>query len=106
MSDDLLKIFAKNLKLYRDVEDISQAKLAELCGISLNYVSLIEMGRKFPGPDNIVQLAKALRVKPYHLFLDLEEDKADPVISKLIARKFLTDLTEQMKTFADGYFKG
>src|SRR5262245_24642950 len=105
MPDDLLKLFARNLKTYREIEGISQAKLAELAGISLNFVSLIEVGRKFLGPDKIGGPGAALPIKPFHLFIDVEEEAPDPVVNKLVARRFLADLANQVKMFSDGYFK-
>ena len=45
-------------------------KLAELCSISTNYLSEIEMGRKFPSVETFQNLADALEIKPFRLLMD------------------------------------
>ena len=47
---------------------LSQAKLSEKAGLSTQYVAMIELGRKFPSPENIEQIAAALEVDTPELF--------------------------------------
>lgn len=103
MSTDLLKLFAKNLKHYREQRGLSQAKLAEASGVSLNYVSLIEIGRKFPGPDVMATFISVLNVKPFLLFLDFEVDKEDSDLRKLVADGFVDELSKNVMTFVKSY---
>ena len=44
--------------------------LAEMCGTSTSYIGQIEIGNRFPSLDMIEKIAKALKVKPYLLFVD------------------------------------
>lgn len=44
--------------------DISQEKLAEFSGLDRTYISLIERGKRKPTVETLVQIAKALKVKP------------------------------------------
>jgi len=48
---------------------MSQPKLAELANLSTHYVASIETLRKFPTPDVIERLAKALGIASHELFL-------------------------------------
>lgn len=48
--------------------NLSQEKLAELCGLHTTYVSGIERGQRNVGLVNIVRLARGLRVKAGELF--------------------------------------
>jgi len=48
---------------------LSQPKLAELANLSTHYVASIETSRKFPTPDVIERLAKALGIASHELFL-------------------------------------
>ena len=62
------ELFIVNLKDFRKVRKISQAKLAELCESSQAYIAEIEVGKKFPSPDMIERIASALNVESYCLF--------------------------------------
>jgi len=92
----LQQVFAKNLKYYRDRLGYSQAVLAEKAGISLNFLSLIEIARKFPSPENIENLAATLGVKPFHLFVDAEPDTVaeDPMLTKYLSESLVDKTLE------------
>ena len=62
------ELFIINLKDFRKLRKISQAKLAELCGSSQAYIAEIEVGKKFPSPDMIERIASALDIESYCLF--------------------------------------
>jgi transcriptional regulator with XRE-family HTH domain len=51
-------------------------ELAERAGISAGYVGEVEMGRKYPSPEILERIAKALEVRPYRLLMS-DEDVAD-----------------------------
>lgn len=53
-------ILALNLKEYRRKSGFSQEKLAEKAGISSNYLSMVEISRKFPTPEMLDRLAHTL----------------------------------------------
>ncbi|MDR1453618.1 MAG: helix-turn-helix domain-containing protein, partial [Candidatus Margulisbacteria bacterium] len=67
---NLRKIFINNLRRIRKGAGLSQFKLAELCDTSLSYIGRIEIGVCFPSIDMVEKIAKALKIRPYHLFLD------------------------------------
>jgi len=62
--------FVQNLKKFRKIEGISQAKLAKLCDTDLSYIGQIEMGKRFPSIKLIEKIAAALNVEAYRLFMD------------------------------------
>jgi len=62
------ELFITNLKDFRKIHKISQAKLAELCESSQAYIAEIEVGKKFPSPDMIERIALALDIESYSLF--------------------------------------
>jgi transcriptional regulator with XRE-family HTH domain len=66
--EDLRDILATNLRENRRKLDISQPKLAELADLSTHYVAMIETSRKFPTPEVLTRLAKALGIPPHELF--------------------------------------
>lgn len=76
----LIDIFRKNVKYYRFMQDYSQEKLGELSGLSTHYISDIEQGKYSPSIPTIENIAKALDVDPYLLFI------ANPKVNKLEPR--------------------
>ena len=62
--------FVQNLKKFRKIEGISQAKLANLCDTDLSYIGQIEMGKRFPSIKLIEKIAAALDIEAYRLFMD------------------------------------
>ena len=65
---DLRQLLAYNMKDKRKKLGISQAKLAEKADLSTHYIAMIELGRKFPSPENMVQIARALEIDTPELF--------------------------------------
>jgi transcriptional regulator with XRE-family HTH domain len=55
-------LFAKNLRLFRQVKKISQEELADIAGLHRTYVSSVERGERNISIDNMEKLAQALGV--------------------------------------------
>jgi transcriptional regulator with XRE-family HTH domain len=62
------EVLASNLKEYRRKCGFSQDNLAERAEISTQYLATVETCRKFPTPEVLERLAKALGLEPYQLF--------------------------------------
>jgi transcriptional regulator with XRE-family HTH domain len=65
---ELRQKFGKRLRYLRRDRDITQEQLAELIGMSVSFISLLERGRTSPSIDTIVNLARALGVNEGELF--------------------------------------
>ncbi len=52
--------FGDRLKAKRNKLNITSQNLADLCGISRSYITLIENNKRLPGKSVIPKLAKAL----------------------------------------------
>jgi len=97
--------FGKNIKFLRFHRGYSQADLAEKADISIIFLSNIERGVKFPKPEVMSRIAKALEVEVCELF------KADPVpennketitrLSEDIHRNINMAITEVFKHYLD-----
>jgi len=61
---DLMRIFAKNLKLYRTARGLSQEALAHQAGLDRTYISALERGLYSASIVTIERIAKALDVEP------------------------------------------
>jgi transcriptional regulator with XRE-family HTH domain len=96
--DELRHALGKNLKLYRSLRRLSQADLAEKADISLTFLSDIERGNKWPYPDTLANLAKALDV-PVSMLFRLERDASEDARSAMYQfsrdiRKYVDDALE------------
>lgn len=61
------EILSRNMKLFRQTENISQEELADLCGLHRTYISDIERMNRNVSIDNIEKIALALKVSPSEL---------------------------------------
>jgi len=62
------EVLANNIKEYRRKNGFSQEKLAELAGISSQYLATVETCRKFPTPEVLERIAEACCIETYELF--------------------------------------
>ncbi len=65
---NIREILAKNIKEHRHKYGFSQDKLAEIAGISSQYLATVETCRKFPTPEVLDRLAEALGIETHELF--------------------------------------
>ena len=73
---DIVKVFASNLKYYRNKMGVSQEQFADKAGLHRTYISAIECGKRSISLDNIQKIAEALEIETYLLFID-DGDKKD-----------------------------
>jgi transcriptional regulator with XRE-family HTH domain len=64
---ELLKLFSKNIRDYRARNNWSQAELAELINVSVNFLSDIKNSRKWASPVTMVKLSDVFGVDVYEL---------------------------------------
>ena len=65
---NIREVLASNIKEYRRKHGFSQDRLAELAGISSQYLATVETCRKFPTPEVLERLAEALGIETHELF--------------------------------------
>jgi transcriptional regulator with XRE-family HTH domain len=83
-----------NVKLHRTRLHLSQLDLALTLGISPNFLSDVETGKKWVSPQTLTRLAKALNVEVYELFKP-QADVPDEISA--ILDRCLDDLTAAIK---------
>ncbi|GHU55078.1 hypothetical protein FACS189442_2190 [Spirochaetia bacterium] len=88
---ELRAILGNNLRSYRSHRKWSQADLAEHADISVTFLCEIERGKKWPYPDTLSNLAKALDIPVHELFVE-DEKTANADIQDLMGR-FLKDVS-------------
>jgi transcriptional regulator with XRE-family HTH domain len=91
----------QNLKFLRSRTDFTQAVLAETADISIIFLSSIERGTKYPKPDILARIAKALEVEVFELF------KGDLVPSdcKELITRLSEDITDKLNLALKDVFK-
>ena len=62
--DDYHREFIENLKRIRTKKNITQAQLAEMCGVSTGTIGNIECGLAKPSFDLIISISKNLDTHP------------------------------------------
>ena len=60
--------FGKRLSTLRNQKGVTQEQLAEASGLSVDFLSLIERGRRAPSFKTLEQLSKALGLSVRDLF--------------------------------------
>lgn len=65
---NLKMILGKNVKYYRYKKKLTQEVLAEILGVSTNYIGRLERGQHSPSLEKISNIAKALDILPFMLF--------------------------------------
>lgn len=68
MSEDPKKKLGERVRALRKEAGLSQEELADAAGLHRTYIGAIERGERNISLINIVQIARALRVKPAYLF--------------------------------------
>lgn len=65
---DVRTLLAHNMKRYRSILHISQMRLAAKVGCSSTMIGNVEILKRFPSPENLNKIARALHVHPSELF--------------------------------------
>jgi transcriptional regulator with XRE-family HTH domain len=84
-------ILGKNLKTFRNRRSWSQADLAEHAEISINFLGDIERGKKWPHPETLSNLARALDISVFQLFI--EEGQTLNPDAKVLMNQFIEDVS-------------
>lgn len=88
MVEDFLEDFILNLKYYRKQNNLSQAKLAELCGCSTSTIGCIESRKQLPSFDLLFKIASVLHINPADLFIrdcsKLKDSERSQCVSNII----------------------
>lgn len=70
-------VLSTNIKTIRKSRSITQEQLAEIVGVTVGHISLIERGLAYPSSEKVDLIAKALGVPTYKLFIPEEIGSGD-----------------------------
>ncbi len=91
--------FRENLKAYRKQRNLTQERLSELIGYGETYITEIESRHKFPKPETIDAIARALEIEPYQLFQKQNQEKQKEKVAALgekLYESICNDLRKQI----------
>ena len=101
-------LFGKKIRTIRRNRDMTQEKLAELSGLSLQYIGEIERGRRNPSLTSVETLAAAFGIPLAELF-NLDEFKLTPEdLRRILARQIEEADEERLRLFfnvAQAFFR-
>ena len=66
-----IKTIGQNIKKYRKAKKMRQEGLAELCGLSSNYIGMLERGEKLPSIEAFIRILNALEVSSDLVLVDV-----------------------------------
>lgn len=89
--DQVRLIFGLKLRQARTDKGLSLFGLSKLTGLSKSYLNEIEKGKKYPKPDKIVSLSKALEV-PYDELVSMKLKGRMAPVSQIILSGILKEL--------------
>ncbi|WP_103021539.1 helix-turn-helix domain-containing protein [Salinibacter altiplanensis] len=69
-----IEAFGTVLRRHRRARDLSQQKLGERCGLTQEYISGIECGKRNPTLQTIWRLAEGMEESPGVLLLEAEKE--------------------------------
>jgi transcriptional regulator with XRE-family HTH domain len=76
MNEPILLEFGCAIRKIRQSKNISQEKLADLCGLHRTYISDVELGKRNVSLENIAKMAIALEIKISDLFKEVENSES------------------------------
>jgi len=65
----LNEVFGNNVKYFRYRKHYTQEKVSELTGMSVTYISQLELGHHTPSFESLESLANVLGVEPFEFYV-------------------------------------
>ena len=69
MANSTTEILRNNLKYYRKLKHLTQEQLSDLSGVSTDYISELERGKKVPSIKRLELIANAMNIEIYKFFI-------------------------------------
>jgi transcriptional regulator with XRE-family HTH domain len=77
LEEEIRQTLGTNIKRFRVLNRLSQEELAERIAISANFLSNIEIGRKWISPLTLAKLSEALKIEAFELFKPKDAPDSD-----------------------------
>ena len=96
---DLRRILGANVRYHRDLLGLTQARVAELADMTLNYLGYIERGLKWPSAEKLDALSFALQTTPDVLLKTPSGE--DPVLATI--ERFRTRIKDAVDSITEDF---
>ncbi|MBQ8476077.1 helix-turn-helix transcriptional regulator [bacterium] len=83
-ASQLKKNIGKRIKHFRKQQKLSQIELAESVNIEMKSLSRIESGHNYPQCENLVAIARALKVAPWQFYFFDEGKNIEAMRNEII----------------------
>ena len=70
MADDLQRTLGRNLRGFREAEELSQEAFAEVLGVHRTYMGALERGERNVSLRSVEKIASKLKIEPLLLLTD------------------------------------
>lgn len=87
----------KRIKILRIERGILQKDLAKKVGISSNYISLLEGGKRSPSYRTLKKIAGALGMPTSRVISDIEDDKKNEILALFQKLEEILDRCSRIK---------
>ncbi|MDR1452840.1 MAG: helix-turn-helix domain-containing protein [Candidatus Margulisbacteria bacterium] len=101
----LREIFIRNLRNARKGSGLTQTKLADICNTATNYISEIELGKRFPSVEMIEKMAQALQLTPDLLFRNTKKPLKKNINKGALYKILKDDIQRQLDRTAEKILK-
>ena len=81
------KIFGLVLRKFRTLNELSQEKLSQECGLDRSYISLLERGLRQPSLTTILLLSKTLNTTAANMVRSVEEILNENIKNRISDKK-------------------
>lgn len=96
------KALGLRISKYREIRNLSQKQLSNICGVSQSYIASIEIGvGKTVNMAKLANIADALNVSIDDLLCDSINKSFKQYINKDNNNKIKTDILNEISTFSD-----
>lgn len=92
-------LFGKKIRLIRRTREMTQERLAELSGLSLQYIGEIERGKRNPSLSSIEQISAAFDVPLVELFDLTEFQFSSDQMRQILIRQVENADDERLRAF-------
>ncbi len=83
MATKFSKLVGSRIKYFRNLNDLTQAELAEKIGIEVSTLAHIEIGKNLPSMSRLPVIAESLNIEVFQLFMKKEPDSNAQIIESI-----------------------
>ena len=84
------------VRALRIKQQMTQEQLAERCGMSINAISMIELGKRIPAKATVEKVCKAFDIPVSYMLLATIEERDIPEEKRVLYRALVEPLRDEL----------